>query len=53
MSALSELARYTFSMFRPPAHETVSEWADKHRVLVSESSAEPGVWRTDRAPYQP
>ena len=52
MSALSELARYTFSMFRPPAHETVSEWADKHRVLVSESSAEPGVWRTDRAPYQ-
>lgn len=31
---------------------TPSEWADKHRVLVSESSAEPGQWRTSRAPYQ-
>lgn len=39
-------------MFRPPASQTVSEWADTHRVLVSESSAEPGPWRTDRAPYQ-
>lgn len=30
---------------------TVSEWADKYRVLSS-MSAEPGKWRTDRAPYQ-
>lgn len=52
MSALSELARYTYTMFRPPARQTVSEWADQNRVLVSESSAEPGTWRTDRAPYQ-
>ena len=52
MSALSELAQYTLGMFRPPAVQTVSEWADKNRFLVSESSAEPGVWRTDRAPYQ-
>ena len=52
MNALSELARYTYSMFRPPRVQTVSEWADQNRVLVSESSAEPGAWRTDRAPYQ-
>lgn len=52
MSALSELARYAYSMFRPPKVQTVSEWADENRVLVSESSAEPGAWRTDRAPYQ-
>lgn len=52
MSAIAELARYTYSMFRPPAQQTVSEWADANRVLVSESSAEPGAWRTDRAPYQ-
>lgn len=52
MNALSELARYTYSMFRPPQIQTVSEWADQNRVLVSESSAEPGAWRTDRAPYQ-
>lgn len=52
MSSLAELARYTYNMFRPPAVQTVSEWADQNRVLVSESSAEPGAWRTDRAPYQ-
>lgn len=52
MGALAELARYTYSMFRPPARQTVSEWADANRVLVSESSAEPGAWRTERAPYQ-
>lgn len=52
MSAISELARYTYSMFKPPKHQTVSEWADENRVLSSESSAEPGSWRTDRAPYQ-
>lgn len=31
---------------------TVSEWADAERRLSSEASAEPGRWRTDRAPYQ-
>lgn len=36
----------------PPPDLTVSEWADMYRYLSSESSAEPGKWRTDRAPYQ-
>lgn len=52
MGRLSDLVRYTYSMFRPPKIQTVSEWADESRVLVSESSSEPGRWRTDRAPYQ-
>lgn len=30
----------------------VSKWADLFRKLSSESSAEPGQWCTDRAPYQ-
>lgn len=30
---------------------TVTEWADSNRFLSSESSAEPGRWRTDRTPY--
>lgn len=30
----------------------VSEWADKHRQLSSESSAESGQWHTSRAEYQ-
>lgn len=36
----------------PPPDLSVSEWADLYRRLSSESSAEPGQWRTDRAPYQ-
>lgn len=36
----------------PPPTLSVSEWADAYRVLSSEASAEPGQWRTERAPYQ-
>lgn len=36
----------------PPPELSVSEWADMYRKLSSEASAEPGQWRTDRAPYQ-
>lgn len=49
---LKALGKFALSMFRPPKRQTVSEWADENRMLVSESSAEPGRWRTDRAPYQ-
>lgn len=37
--------------FRPPESLTVDEWADKHRRLSPESSAEAGPWRTKRTPY--
>ena len=30
---------------------TLSEWADRHRVLSGKSSSEPGRWRTSRTPY--
>lgn len=36
----------------PPPKITVSEWADRYRKLSAENAAEPGQWRTDRAPYQ-
>ncbi|MBA4510213.1 phage terminase large subunit family protein [Clostridium sporogenes] len=36
----------------PPPKLTVSKWADNYRKLSPESSAEPGQWNTDRAPYQ-
>ncbi len=36
----------------PPPILTVSQWADRERRLSAESSAEPGQWNTDRAPYQ-
>jgi phage terminase large subunit GpA-like protein len=30
---------------------TVSEWADRHRILSSRASSEAGRYRTDRTPY--
>lgn len=30
---------------------SVSEWANRHRMLSSKASAEPGRWRTSRTPY--
>lgn len=30
---------------------TVSQWADKYRVVPPGTSPEPGAWRTDRVPY--
>lgn len=35
----------------PDPRITVSEWADRNRLLTSRSSAEPGPWRTSRTPY--
>lgn len=37
--------------FKPPEQLTVAEWADKHRRLSPENSAEAGPWRTSRTPY--
>lgn len=36
---------------RPDPKLQLSEWADKHRVLSTKSSPEPGLWRTARTPY--
>ena len=37
--------------FKPPEDLTVAEWADRHRRLSPETSAEAGPWRTSRTPY--
>src|ERR671919_500322 len=36
---------------KPDPLLTVSEWADRHRVLSQRASSEPGRWRTERTPY--
>lgn len=36
---------------KPEPLYTVSEWADRYRMLDSASSAESGKWRTSRTPY--
>ncbi len=49
---LTTLQQETAKAWLPPPKLTVSQWADSVRKLSPESSAEPGQWRTDRAPYQ-
>lgn len=46
------LFRKIFKILQPPPDLKLSEWADKYRRLSSEASAEPGRWRTSKAPYQ-
>lgn len=47
-----ELFKNIAKIMAPPSDLTVSEWADKYRILSPEASSEPGKWNTDRAPYQ-
>ncbi|MEA5057762.1 MAG: phage terminase large subunit family protein [Anaerotignum propionicum] len=50
--ATVDLFSRIFSVLAPPPDMTISEWADEYRRLSSESSAEPGRWKTSKAPYQ-
>jgi phage terminase large subunit GpA-like protein len=36
---------------KPDPLLSVSEWADRHRVLSQRAASEPGRWRTSRTPY--
>lgn len=44
---LKEALRY----LQPPEDLSVSEWAEKYRVLDTKTSAMPGPWRNDKTPY--
>jgi phage terminase large subunit GpA-like protein len=46
------VVKTTLGMLRPPRKISVDQWATRYRVMPSESSAEPGRYRSDRAPYQ-
>ena len=49
---VDEIQLLVADLVLPPPDITVSQWADENRRLSSESAAERGEWRTDRAPYQ-
>ena len=52
MKTAIELWRYVSQKGLKPLPKTsVSDWADNYRIL-STGSAEPGRWKTSRAPYQ-
>jgi phage terminase large subunit GpA-like protein len=52
MAGIEECVEHLICALEPPPRQTVSEWADANRRLSPEASAEPGQWRTERAPYQ-
>lgn len=48
---LNALLRRVMVGMKPPENLTVSQWAEKHRRLSSETAAEPGRWRNTRTLY--
>ena len=50
-SKMNDLLGRVLKALKPPENLTVSEWADRYRVLSTENSAEAGKWRTSRTPY--
>jgi len=58
MGAERQLQPNTVALFKrmlrrlkPTEKISLAEWADKYRRLPSESSSEPGQWKTSRTPY--
>lgn len=45
------VASALFSGLRPPPDLTISQWAEKNRILSRASSSSPGRWQNSRTPY--
>lgn len=52
MNKADSFFKYLCEQLTPPKNLKIADWADEYRQLSSESSAEPGQWRTSRAEYQ-
>ena len=52
MTDLNKVYKTLAKTWRPPPDLQIDSWSDQYRKLSSESSAEPGQWRTDRVPFQ-
>jgi len=50
-NAICKIASENLKLLSPPPKLSISQWADKYRMLSPESCAEPGKWRTARIPY--
>ena len=48
--ACRDYQKSALELLRPPETLSVSEWAEKHRILTN-TSAEPGPWSNRRTPY--
>lgn len=43
--------KQALASLQPPEDLTVSEWAERYRVLDAKTSGSPGPWRNDKTPY--
>lgn len=50
-SKVKAYQKEAFAVILPPEDLTVSEWAEKYRMLDSKTSAMPGLWRNNITPY--
>lgn len=48
---VTQYQKEALQYLKPPEDITVSQWADKYRILDAKTSAMPGPWRTDHTPY--
>lgn len=48
---VSEYQKRALQFLKPPERISVSQWAEKYRVLDSKTSAIPGKWRNSQTPY--
>lgn len=51
-AATRKLFKRIFTVLEPPPDMTMTQWADEYRILSKKTSAEPGRWKTSKAPYQ-
>ena len=49
--SVAEYQKEAMRQLQPPENLTVSEWAEKYRMLDSKTSAMPGPWRNEKTPY--
>ncbi len=48
---VTDYQKEALRQLQPPEDLSVSEWADKYRILDSKTSAMPGPWRNENTPY--
>ena len=48
---VNHVAENLLAGLRPPPEMTISQWAEKYRILAGTASSEPGRWSNARTPY--
>lgn len=48
---LDKIIAMAMQTFKPPEKLTVSQWADKNRILSADETDKPGPWETANVPY--